>query len=686
MKILFLAPHLSTGGMPQFLLKRIELLQKFSLNAEILVVEYNVVSIDFVVQKNEIKALVPIESLREDKHRLLTIIDNFNPDIVHIDDMSERFDTDVMKRLYNPDRAYRIVETCHDISFDPTAKVFHPDLFMFCTTYHEKTFADLYSKFITIQYPIENYFPSYVDKTSAKNDLKWDKNIKHILNVGLWTPGKNQAEGLEIAEKNPNFHFHFVGNLAGNFQHYWQPLMEKAKSLPNVTIHGEHKNVSKFLTAADIFMFNSTWECNPLALREAIAYKLPIISRNLPQYEDMFKGKLLPLDTDLNSIDPISLYNIDNTIDNNTIRRNFTEAHATAYNVILDLPVQEQKVTINQHFVDNPFLEIRGFSDSDFRVKFFDEKGKCHYDHTIKANSWVKLNRQYFTRWTTKVYENGRLTYSNKMDLSGKDVFIVIDSKSLGDTIAWMPYAEEFQNRHGCRVIVSTFHNHLFDYPNLTFVEPGTIVNCYALYRVGWKWNSNQEPTKCNTIPLQQAATNILGLPYKELKPRIKIDQYHKWGKKNVIIATNSTMECKFWTREGWQEVINYLHKLGYNVINVSKENNPFENCTKIEDTSIEYTMQTIKNADLFIGLSSGLSWLAWALNQKVVMIANFTESDHEFDCYRVTKPDVCNSCWNDPNIKLDPHWLWCPRNKDFECQRSIPVSMVIEQINRAGI
>jgi autotransporter strand-loop-strand O-heptosyltransferase len=148
------------------------------------------------------------------------------------------------------------------------------------------------------------------------------------------------------------------------------------------------------------------------------------------------------------------------------------------------------------------------------------------------------------------------------------------------------------------------------------------------------------------------------------------------------VIATNSTMECKFWTREGWQKVINYLCQNGYDVINVSKEDNPFDNCTKIYDTSIEYTMQTIRNADLFIGLSSGLSWLAWALNQKVVMIANFTESDHEFDCYRVTKPDVCNGCWNDPNIKLDPHWLWCPRNKDFECQRTIPASQVIDLVS----
>ena len=55
LKILFLAPHLSTGGMPSVLLKRIQALQEF--DAEIIVVEYSNHSDEYVVQKNEIKKL-----------------------------------------------------------------------------------------------------------------------------------------------------------------------------------------------------------------------------------------------------------------------------------------------------------------------------------------------------------------------------------------------------------------------------------------------------------------------------------------------------------------------------------------------------------------------------------------------------------------------------------------------------
>jgi autotransporter strand-loop-strand O-heptosyltransferase len=675
MRILFLAPHLSTGGMPQFLLKRIQSLKEYTDN-EYYIVEYQCHSLDFVVQRNAIKSLLGenFTTLFEDKTELFKVIEKWQPDIIHIDEPSERLDRQMITKLYDPNRKYRIVETCHDIAFNPdNEKLFYPDLYMFCTPYHEQVFANMESKFITIQYPIDK------QETVFKINTDFDFTHKNVLNVGLWTQGKNQGEGIEIARKYPHMTFHFVGNQAGNFKEYWEPLM---KDLPsNVIVWGERSDVSEFMKLSDVFMFNSTWECNPLVLREAISYGLPIIARNLPQYGDMFTKYLQTIDTNLNTIQT----NYEIPADNTTPI--FAFRHEEAYKKILELPILKQKVRITQHFVDNPFLEIKGNSDSNFKVQFLDEKGSIAYENTIKANSWVKLNRQYFTKWTAKVWQDGYLIYKNTLNLTNKRVFIVLDSKSLGDTIAWAGYALEFQNKHNCQVVLSTFWNKILDYPELELVEPGTTINCYALYRIGWKWDENKEPVRCNTIPLQQAATNILGLDYEPLKPTLK--SFEQIGKvvatTYVVIATNSTMECKFWTRDGWQKVINYLYDLGYVVYNVSKEDNPFDNCIKISDTSIENTIEVIKGAKLFIGLSSGLSWLAWALNQKVVMISNFTEYDHEFHCYRVTKPDVCNGCWNDANIKLDPYWDWCPRNKNFECQRTIPASMVIDKIKEAG-
>jgi autotransporter strand-loop-strand O-heptosyltransferase len=220
-------------------------------------------------------------------------------------------------------------------------------------------------------------------------------------------------------------------------------------------------------------------------------------------------------------------------------------------------------------------------------------------------------------------------------------------------------------------------------------VEPGTTVNCYALYRIGWKWDENKEPVLCNTIPLQQAATNILGLEFKEIKPMLKYDiGDNKYGK-YVTIATNSTAGLKFWLRSYWEQVINYLVESGYKVINTSKERNPFNNCYQLEDTSIENTMSVIHHSQFFIGLSSGISHLAWALNKKVVMIAGFTEVGHEFECIRPYNPNVCTGCWN--KYKFDAgDWDWCPlhkgTNRQFECQNMITPKMIIDGIRNENL
>ena len=681
MRILFLAPHLSTGGMPQFLLKRLQGMRNHT-NNEYYVVEYQCHSLDYVVQRNAIKDLVGsnFTTLYENKMELFDVIEYFQPDIIHIDEMSERLDREMVKKLYNPERKYRIVETCHDISFVPNSKLFHPDLYSFCTPYHEETFADLESKYVTILYPIEEMNLTKF-KTIWQDDLGFDRNKKHVLNVGLWTPGKNQAEGIEIARKYPDMMFHFVGNQAGNFKHYWEPLMQDLP--PNVKVWGERTDIDHFMIASDLFMFNSTWECNPIVLREAIGYGLPIVARNLPQYAGMYNDYIYSIDTNFELASSfLFLYEIPK--DNTT--GDFARAHQVAYEKILELPAQVQKVRILQNFINHPFLEIKGESDSEFDVRFYDENDVCQYQSVIKSNSWVRLNRQYYTKWKTYVYQDGELIYENILDLHGKKVFISIESSALGDTIAWVPYALEFQKKHGCKVALSTFHNKILDYPELELVKPGSSVNCYAMYKIGWHYDTNREPELPNTIPLQKAACNILGLKYTEIRPKLFTKRDCPLHDKYITIATNSTTGCKFWVREEWQKLINYYTEQGYKVYNVSKEVNPFDNCPQIPDTSMESTMDWIYHSKFFVGLSSGLSWLAWALGKQVVLISNFTEYDHEFltNCIRITNEKVCHGCWNKSDIKFDKgNWDWCPYNKNFECHTSIPADMVINRISR---
>lgn len=699
MRILFLAPHLSTGGMPSFLLKRIEAIQNCDPSIEIAVVEYEDITGGlYVVHKKQIKALirpmnfVTLGSLKwNDMNKCINL---FNPDIIHVDEMLEDLaDDNFIKMLYNPKRKYRIVETCHNVRFNPNeSKRYHPDLYIFCTPYHEQTFADMDSMYATIEFPVDdNYQGQGLEiRTRARLGMSLDRKI--IVNVGLWTSGKNQGEGIEIARKYPEYDFYFVGNQAGNFQAYWQPLMRNLPS--NVFVVGEKDNPSDYIQACDLFMFNSTWECNPLVIREAISFMKPTIARNLPQYVGMFDGYIFPIDTDLRNNFP-QWYETSNDDFRFLSTTQFGQKHLDNYEAILKIPANTQKVKIIRHFVDNPYVEIIGLSDSDFEVEVRDgEGGECHYSSKCNSNTWHKLNRRYFTNWAVTVFQDGQLIYDENFSLKEKNVFIVFETESLGDTLAWMHHCEVFRKKHDCNLFVSTFWNKLFDYPEIIFIEPGTTIpNLHALYRIGWFYKEDgsvdfdRHPEIPFKIPLIQTITDILGLDYAELQPKIKpelidVNPYIEEGR--VAIATNSTLEMKFWQKEDWQKVINHLGVQGYQVINLSKERNDFERCPQLEGSSIEDIIPYIAYCDFFIGLSSGLSWLAWALHRDVYMIANFSEDWHEFDCYRFTNKNVCHGCWNTQRFTAGD-WNYCPAYKNtrraFECHRSIKAQEVIDKI-----
>ncbi len=406
-KVLYLVPHLSTGGMPAFVLKTLE-----ALGDKITpyVVEYNCYSLDYVVQRNKIKDIVGTNftTLYENKMELFDVINKFKPDLIHIHEPSERFDADVMSELYKPNRLYKIVETCHDVSFDPKTKLYHPDGYAFCTSYHFDTFAHLPSYKQVIEYPID------------QKESKKLPGINNVVNVGLWTPGKNQAEGIEIARANPNFNFNFVGNQAGNFKDYWEPLMADLPS--NVKVWGERDDVDEFLKHANIFMFNSTLECNPLVLREAISYGLPIIAHNLPVYRSRYDKYIQPIDTDLNTI--TANYNIPEL----SSTYYFGIEYMGFYKTILQNKKEDQDVHIYKYFIEQPFLEIKSPVNSEFKVQYFDENNVCQYENTIGSNSWVRLNREYYTDWTIKVFEYNQLVYDYKLSLENRRVFITLAS------------------------------------------------------------------------------------------------------------------------------------------------------------------------------------------------------------------------------------------------------------------
>ena len=740
LKILYIEPHLSTGGAPQFALKRIQSLQKFKNEIEIFLVEYSNFSETYVVQRNEIIKLLGEEHFFtlggtgeiERKYGLIDIIKNNKIDVIHSEEMLDGFEAfnriplDLLNQIYSNDRSWRIVETCHNIWYDPkTNKKLQPEAYSLVTPYHmDNTFKSTKPMKRLSLYPFENKVNSLLEeygtikgvntvplihKLKIRDELGLDLMKTHVLNVGLWTSGKNQGEGVEVArtlvESNPNIQFHFIGNQAPNFEGYWGSIM---KDLPsNVKVWGERSDVDKFMQACDVFMFNSTWECNPLVVRESVNYGMKILTRNLPQYSGMFDNYVTPIEGDVENISK-QLLDLIESDDSYEIPMDdsFGQGLLDLYKEVSVLDITQQEpikndYVIKQHFVVNPFFEILGQGDREFNIKLFDEKSLV-YENNIKINSWVKLNREYYTKWKTEVRENNNLIYENVLDLEDKRVYISFGSKSLGDTLAWIPYCEEFRLKHNCKLIVSTFMNYLFktQYPEIEFVEPGEVVlNIHAQYRLGWFYNkdgelnSNIHKTDIKTQPLQKTATDILGLDYKEIRPNLNLPNVEK--KKKVGIGFHSTAQAKYWNnKSGWQEVVDYLNNLGYECMIYSKEGDGYMNnfypkgVSVFKGGNLQEVINDLSTCEFFIGLGSGLSWLAWACKLPVVLISGFSEkwAETKLETYRVINENVCHGCFNWDRLDAGD-WNWCPLHKgtdrQFECSKQITSEMVIKEINK---
>ena len=292
-KLLYVAPHLSTGGLPQYLYKKIELLIN---DYDIYVVEYNNVTGGvLVVQRNRITGIVKPENfftLGEDKKEILDVITNVKPDIIHIEEMPEYFmNYDVAQEIYRSDRTYKIFESSHDSSFDTRNKRFFPDRMLLVSNYQIEMLKDLGVPCTLAEYPID--FKPRPNREEALTSLGLDPDYKHVINVGLFTPRKNQAEVFEYARKLKDYKikFHLIGNQADNFKYYWEPLLKNRPE--NCVVWGERSDVHKFYEAADLFLFTSRGshqdkETSPLVIREAIGHQIPSLIYNLDVYQSMY--------------------------------------------------------------------------------------------------------------------------------------------------------------------------------------------------------------------------------------------------------------------------------------------------------------------------------------------------------------------------------------------------------------
>lgn len=281
-----------------------------------------------------------------------------------------------------------------------------------------------------------------------------------------------------------------------------------------------------------------------------------------------------------------------------------------------------------------------------------------------------------------------------------------MNSTSLGDTISIMPCVENYMSKTDDKVLlkINKSFEWMFEksYPEINFFREGTPFD----EKIELKYNFN--------VPLQDGYAEQLGLfNWKYIRPNLDLKYKERPIQgKYVVISIHSTCQLKYWNHPlgiksqplspNWTELCRMLRKEGITPVVIEKDEMfgipPYRNgmpgkANKKIGMSFEDVINYIHHSDFFIGLSSGLSWLAHSMNKKVAMIANFTEDWNEFDLScegykRITNKSVCHGCWNKINDEhdFDPtDWYWCPRHKNtkrqFECHTSITPQMVYDEI-----
>jgi autotransporter strand-loop-strand O-heptosyltransferase len=345
-----------------------------------------------------------------------------------------------------------------------------------------------------------------------------------------------------------------------------------------------------------------------------------------------------------------------------------------------------------------------------WRIRLSDlDTGNVLYETELKAGR-VNSTKRYFVRFRIEISAGGKQLLAHDYAAKGREVLIQFPIGTIGDTLGWFPYAVRFQARHQCKLtcamaerLIPLFRD---AYPDIAFITHEEVEpkRYYATYSIGLFFDDKEcvhQPCDFRHVGLHRTAGYILGVDPAEEPPRLALaDDTRPIAEPYVCIATQSTTQSKYWNNpHGWREIVGFLKEAGYRVICIDQKpvhgtglvwnHIPHGAEDETGDRPLAERARWLRHADFFIGLSSGLSWLAWAAGTPVVMIAGFTHPTNEFATpYRVINWHACNGCWNDPHHRFDHHdFLWCPRHantpRQFECTRLITTEQVKQTIRR---
>ena len=341
--------------------------------------------------------------------------------------------------------------------------------------------------------------------------------------------------------------------------------------------------------------------------------------------------------------------------------------------------------------------------EGNWHVRIADARSELIFlDEDVERVTLISMEK-FYIEWEIALWFEGEPVFYHQFEPEGQRVHFVF-GRAVGDSITLLPYVEQFRRTFDCEVSLSigaNFRDIVRNYFPHIRLSKGVPEDTYAtFYTMGWMYMPLATPSDVRAMPLELFGQTILNTPklgrpskviYKPTKPRSISKPY-------VCIGVQASGTNKCWlTPGGWDQVVEHLKSIGYRVICIDRDRKCSGNGITVkqpkgaEDFSGNYTLldriNQLAYADFFIGVSSGLAWLAWSVDIPVVLISAVTETWYEFDTpYRISNPLMCHGCFNDLSVHC-MHIADCVLYKGtprmYECLRSISARQVISAIDQ---
>ena len=295
----------------------------------------------------------------------------------------------------------------------------------------------------------------------------------------------------------------------------------------------------------------------------------------------------------------------------------------------------------------------------------------------------------------------------NNEDVESDRTLVEIQSGALGDTVGAVAVIEKFRIESNKNVSVICNNPGLFikSYPNIKFYDKKSSYE-YIPSKNIWRidntyFNERILTTYKFDVPLLDGYALDFGINADGVKLKVdSVNGQRPIKNKYVCIGVHSTSQCKYWNYPGgWDILCKMLRKKGLTPVVVERDemfgieghmNSLPQSAVKRIGMKFSDVINHIQHCEFFIGLSSGLSWVAQGLGKPTVIISNATSKDNEFvdeKTIRIYDESVCHGCFNKPENKFDANdWLWCPvyrhdELRRFICTKAITPESVMDKI-----